>query len=103
MDARATPPHGDPARPLTPRQEQVVDCLVRGLTYDETAVELEIAVSTVKDRVDEVANVLPNDGDLEPEKLVRLWGAWRYWRQRFAKHPQIAPPGPPITGGMRAD
>lgn len=97
------PPHGEPHRALTPRQEQVVELLAHGLSFTEIGTRLGISRHTVRDRVNEVHQLLPNEGDLEPEHNVRAWAGWRFWRKHFDRHPRIHPSGPPLTTGSRAD
>lgn len=97
------PPHGEPHRALTRRQEQVVELLAFGLSYTEIGLRLGISRKTVRDRVNEVHIMLENPGGLEPEHNVRAWAGWRFWRKHFDRHPRVAQPGPPLTAGMRAD
>lgn len=97
------PPHGEPTRALTPRQEEVVNLLPFGLSLAEIGRRMGgIGEKAVRDHVNAIAMLLPNDGGLPAEKLVRAWAGWRYWRKHFAKFPAIASDGPPITTGEHA-
>jgi hypothetical protein len=66
-------------RPLTERQEQVVDGIRRGLEYGEIAAELGISDRTVESHVVAIMNVVPNEDDLPPYLCIFLWARHREW------------------------
>lgn len=58
---------------LTARQEQVVDGVRRGASYDEIAREMQIRRRTVAVYVERIAARIPNPDGLRPYLAVFLW------------------------------
>jgi len=44
-------PAGDPASPLSTREESVLSCLTKGLTYQETADQLGLSIDTIRTHI----------------------------------------------------
>lgn len=62
-----------PIRPLTARQAEVVDALVRGLSYRAIGDELGMAERTAEAHVHAIAMLLPNPHGLPARALVERW------------------------------
>jgi DNA-binding CsgD family transcriptional regulator len=53
-----TPAPKKPDEPLTPRQQEIVDCIVNGLSYKMTADKLGISLDTVRTHIKHIYEVL---------------------------------------------
>ena len=78
--ASSGPEHGVPAGPLTEREREVVELIVRGYTNRQIATELVIAETTA---VRHVANIL-NKLDLKSRAQVAVWAVEREHAARDA-------------------
>lgn len=62
---------------LTAARQRVTDCLARGLSYAETAAELNICRTTVKAHVFAIAQLIPSPRGLPQKQIVTEWGLGR--------------------------
>lgn len=66
-----------PAGALTQREQAVLECLARGLTYNEVATELAIALSTVQSHVRRLYSKLHASGKMGAVEQGRAYGLLR--------------------------
>lgn len=73
-----------PIRPLTDRQRQIAELIVRGKSYREIGELLvpRITAGTVRNAVREMALLFPNDEDLAPRMTIYVWMREREWERR---------------------
>ena len=95
--ATTLPPHGEPIRPLTRRQEEIVELLPFGYSLAEIGARLvpPITEESVGNHIDRISQLLDNEGELPAEKHVRAWAGWRFWRRHFHRHPHSGDLGCP--------
>ena len=82
--ARISPPF----RPLTDREEQVLDLLVLGWSYERIDAHLGIAARTVESRIAEIGGLLENPEHLALKEHVMLWGVHRAWLHNWGSVPR---------------
>lgn len=66
-------------RAFTARQEQVIDGIRRGLTNQEIAAELGIAVSSLQGHIDRIVILLRNPDHLRDRECIFQFAWWREW------------------------
>jgi DNA-binding NarL/FixJ family response regulator len=79
-------------RPLTERQQRVVECLCRGHGNAAIARALGISVNTVKGHIIAIDNLLvgARDAEVSRRERVRLWGLFRTWDAQRMQHGETA-------------
>lgn len=93
----ALPIHApEPVRPLTPGQEDVLELLVKGKSYQAIADALGIGYTTVTDRVDQIAQLLPYapEENVNRKEHVMLWGVHRIWLKYMKANGRMVEPAP---------
>lgn len=88
-------PRRGPIRRFTPRQEQIADGILRGLTYKQIGSELAISPHTVASHVKMMAMLFDACGELgeqlPPRTVVLVYAAYRDGARARVD-------GPPSTG-----
>jgi DNA-binding CsgD family transcriptional regulator len=76
VDAELAGTRAHPLLQLTPREREVFELLIRGLSNDEIAIKLFIARRTVETHRQRIMNKLSAHSVAQMQRLAALHGGW---------------------------